>query len=184
MATLVTTEKKTYRGGVLDGTQVVGYISSKNCVVRFTFTTDSGGGQVSWYLDNNYFAGGTTPGLRWYIGTDPSSHVNAGASTTEYHGDVVVESKSGAYTFSGSAHVSLQPNTTYYLWIFPSVSVYGYYNLTEAQKARVTPSGSIGVVYIDNGTTVEACEVYIDNGTSWDRCVPQIDTGTGWAAGG
>ena len=37
-----------------------------------------------------------------------------------------------------------------------------------------------GLVYIDNGSGFEPCEVYIDNGESWDRCVLYIDNGTSW----
>ena len=37
-----------------------------------------------------------------------------------------------------------------------------------------------GVVYIDNGTTLEAYLPYIDNGTSWDLYLAYIDNGTSW----
>lgn len=181
MATIVTTEKKTYGGGVLDGTQVVGYISSKNRVVRFTFTTDAlGASHVSWYLENNYLASSNAPALRWYIGTDPESHANAGASTDVYNGDVTAATSGGTTTLAGSAGMVLLPNKTYYLWIFPSVAAYGYYNLTERQQARVTPTGGAGLVYIDTDGKLEAYQALVDNGTGWDLCVPNIDNGIGW----
>ncbi len=37
-----------------------------------------------------------------------------------------------------------------------------------------------GVVYIDNGTTLEPYLPYIDNGTSWDLYLIYIDDGTNW----
>lgn len=52
-----------------------------------------------------------------------------------------------------------------------------------------TPSGNItlyaiwaalGLIYIDNGSKIEAYQVYIDNGSGWDLYAPHIDNGTGW----
>lgn len=37
-----------------------------------------------------------------------------------------------------------------------------------------------GVVYIDNGTKLEAYLPYIDNGTSWDIYLAYVDNGTSW----
>lgn len=37
-----------------------------------------------------------------------------------------------------------------------------------------------GVVYIDNGTTLEPYLAYIDNGTSWDLYIAYVDDGTSW----
>ena len=37
-----------------------------------------------------------------------------------------------------------------------------------------------GVVYVDNGTSLEPYLVYIDNGTSWDLYIAYIDNGTSW----
>ena len=37
-----------------------------------------------------------------------------------------------------------------------------------------------GVVYIDNGTTLEPYLVYIDNGTDWDLYLAYVDNGTEW----
>lgn len=41
-------------------------------------------------------------------------------------------------------------------------------------------SKSMGVVYIDNGTTIEKYLVYVDNGSSWDQYIPYVDDGSGW----
>lgn len=182
MAEITTTAKQTYTGGTAESSsQIVGYANSMNRVVRFTFKTDAlGSSSVEWYLKDNYFADGTAPGMRWYIGTSATSHTNAGASTTTYSGAVTVTSNSGAYTFSGSANLVLMPNTTYYLWLFPSVTKYGYYNLTEKRQAVVTTSGGAGVVYLDDGSALNAYQVYIDNGSSWDLYLPYVDNGSSW----
>lgn len=37
-----------------------------------------------------------------------------------------------------------------------------------------------GVIYIDNGTTLEPYLVYIDNGSSWDLYIPYVDNGSSW----
>lgn len=184
MTTITTTEKQLYNGGLTTNVQhVVGYYSEKNQVVRYTFTTDANGANfVSWSLLKNYIGGGTAPNLRWYIGIDPSSHINAGISTTTYSGDVAITNSDGAgtYTFSGESDMVLLPNTTYYLWIFPNTTTYGWYNLTELVQATITISGASGIVYIDNGTRFDAYQFYIDNGTNWDLFVPYIDNGTNW----
>ena len=37
-----------------------------------------------------------------------------------------------------------------------------------------------GLIYIDNGFSLEPYEIYIDNGTSWDLYIPYIDNGSNW----
>ena len=44
----------------------------------------------------------------------------------------------------------------------------------------VTVAASSGVIYIDNGSTIEKYQVYVDNGSSWDRYIPYVDDGTKW----
>lgn len=39
-----------------------------------------------------------------------------------------------------------------------------------------------GLVYIDNGTKLEAHHVFIDNGSEWEHYIPYIDNGSGWDA--
>ena len=42
------------------------------------------------------------------------------------------------------------------------------------------PTVQSGLVYIDNGTSLDAYQVFIDNGSSWDQYIPYIDNGSGW----
>ena len=37
-----------------------------------------------------------------------------------------------------------------------------------------------GVIYIDNGTTLEPYLAYIDNGTDWELYLVYVDDGTDW----
>lgn len=182
MAIIISSEKTNYTGGSIeDSSHIVGYADSKNRVVRYTFKTDSyGASSVSWYLKKNYLVTSSAPSLRWYIGTNATSHVNAGVSTTEYSGDVTVTNNQGTYEFSGEADIVLMPNTTYYLWIFPNTTSFRYYNTTELIQAEITSSGSAGLIYIDNGNSFDAYQVYIDNGYSWDLYIPYIDNGSDW----
>lgn len=39
---------------------------------------------------------------------------------------------------------------------------------------------SSALVYIDNGSSFDACEIWIDNGTGWDQYVAYIDNGSSW----
>lgn len=39
---------------------------------------------------------------------------------------------------------------------------------------------AMGLIYIDNGTTLEPYQVYIDNGTGWEQHIPHIDNGSSW----
>ncbi len=41
--------------------------------------------------------------------------------------------------------------------------------------------GAKGLIYIDNGSSIDAYQVYIDNGTSWDLYAPYIDSGSAWS---
>lgn len=179
MATITTGVSQVYEGTSATSMKVVGYNNKKNCVARYSFKTDAvGASKVSWEIGGNSLGGGTRPALRWYITTSASSHINAGASTTAYHGTVTVKNVQGYDVFSGSADVTLLPNTTYYLWIFPNTTTYGFYYLGEPDKATVTTSGGAGLVYIDNGGKFEAYQCYIDNGTKFELYMPYIDNGS------
>lgn len=43
-----------------------------------------------------------------------------------------------------------------------------------------TTTKQLGLVYIDNGTTLEAYLIYIDNGSFWEQYAPYIDNGSSW----
>lgn len=60
---------------------------------------------------------------------------------------------------------------------------------TSGTTGSYTPTGAVtlyaiwaakGLIYIDNGSSMDAYQVYIDNGTSWDLYAPHIDNGSSW----
>lgn len=180
MATITSSTAKMYDGTSTSSIYGVGINDGRNRVARYTFVTDaSGASSVSWALANNYDSGfGTMPPLRWYIGKSSTSHIDAGAGTTTYSGNVTATLSGGAYTFSGSADIVLLPNTTYYLWIFPNTTTYGFYNLSSGEKATLETEGAAGLVYIDSGSGFQPYQVYIDNGSKFELYMPYIDNGS------
>lgn len=82
----------------------------------------------------------------------------------------------GVYIGTGSASILLQPNTTYYVWVFPGSTTYGWWYWCNTMT--LTTSGGAGLVYIDNGSSMVAAIPYIDNGSSWVQAMPYIDNGS------
>lgn len=77
---------------------------------------------------------------------------------------------------------ALKPSTTYYLilWGAGDTGVEIRQVNSEWGDHSVSMGYNTGLVYIDNGSGLEAYQAYIDNGTGWDLCIPHIDNGTGW----
>lgn len=127
---------------------VVGYESTYNRVARYSFVSPaSGATQVSLSFTGMTFVDGTQKPLRFYIGTSDSDHSNAGSGST-YTGEM---SYSGS-TWSGSASILLQPATTYYLWIFPSTTTYGYWYWNTGSASMSTNGGLKTTISAGNGT--------------------------------
>lgn len=157
MATTITTGKPAcYAGGTSGASYVVGYESKQNRVVRYTFTTDSGGASNVSVLIPNYSksddTGSSTAPLRWYIGSSSTDHANAGADST-YNGTLTMTASGGYYNFSGTASVVLTPNTTYYLWIFPGSTTYGWWWVASGGTATITVNtAAMSSMSVGNGT--------------------------------
>lgn len=127
---------------------VVGYEGTYNRVARYSFTSPaSGASEVSISFTGMTFVDGTQKPLRFYIGTNNSDHANAGAGST-YTGEM---SYSGN-TWSGSASILLQPATTYYLWIFPSTTTYGYWYWNTGSASMSTNGGLKTTISAGDGT--------------------------------
>lgn len=94
-----------------------------------------------------------------------------------------VSLESGYYAFRFTTDITgLESGGIYYLVLNPYKS-----NVEVASVSDADPKHSIklsyidgGLVYIDNGSTLEAYSVYIDNGSSWDLYIPYIDNGSSW----
>jgi hypothetical protein len=143
MATIKLTNATYYRNGVSGATSVVGYESSYNRVVRYNLTPpDTGASRVALKFTDISQGNGTMPTtLRFYIGTDPNSHANAGAGYT-YTGTLTRETILGLYTFIGSADVIINPNTNYYVWVFPSTTTFGWLAWPKDTGTADTSGGS------------------------------------------
>lgn len=162
MATIKLTNATYYRNGVSGATSVVGYESTYNRVVRYNLTPpDTGASRVALKFTGISQGNGTMPTtLRFYIGTDPNSHANAGSGYT-YTGTLTRETILGLYTFSGSADVIINPNTTYYVWVFPSTTTFGWLawpgdtgTAETSGGSYSTPTLSVKSVVMENPITI------------------------------
>lgn len=145
-----------YSGGSSGASAAVGYANSKNRVARYTFTSPaSGASHVDVVFLDPYLGGGSYPNLRFFIGTDPDSHANAGAGST-YTGDLTFSIET-VFTYKGSADIMLLPNTAYYLWVFPADTTYGWWHWNgNAGKASMEVTGAaISVITGAGGTLSE-----------------------------
>jgi hypothetical protein len=187
--TLDSQEAIFYRNGVSGVSRIVGsdrYNGSvATRVARYVFDTPVEGASkvsITFYSSGLWTEDGvasTHIPIRFFVGTDQDSHIDAD-STYEYTGELTLGSD--YTTFTGEANVVLLPNTTYYLWFFPgedqSFGCYQWYR--ENYTSELVISGAGGVVYIDNGSSLEMYQCYVDNGTDWDLYIPYIDNGTNW----
>lgn len=155
MAEITLTNPIFYAGGkaVSGASYVVGYESSRNRVVRYTmYSPSNGASNVSLSFTGNWKGNGTIPGtLYFYIGTSENSHANAGASS-ERTGTLAKES--GTYNYSGSADIILLPDTTYYVWVFPASTNFGWvqWGVNNGDAVATTSGGAASSFTVSNGT--------------------------------
>lgn len=160
MANIVLSSPEFFAGGTGGASKVVGYESGKNRVARYSFTAPSTGAtSVSLEFTGMWYGAGTQPKtLRFYIGTNASSHVNAGAGST-YTG--VLNINTNGYTgYLGSANINLMPSGTYYLFVFPDSTTFGWYNW--GGTATMTSGGAYGASTITSAgalTLGNSCNV-------------------------
>lgn len=177
MATITLSSPTYYKAGTSGVSAVVGYESSSNRIARYSFTAPSTGASSVSITTGNCSTGGgsTTSVIRFYITTSSTSHTNAG-SGSDYTGSLTMSLSNGVYIGTGSASILLLPNTTYYVWVFPGSTTYGWWYWCSTMT--LTTSGGAGLVYIDNGSSMVAAIPYIDNGSSWVQAMPYIDNGS------
>ena len=170
-----------YYGGQLSDTRLVGNDwyngAAVNRVVRYTVIPSAeGASRISLFFNvSKDMAAGSVIPLRFYIGTDPNSHINAW-DTSEYDGELI---RNDDGCFTAELSTLLIPGTTYYLFVFPANKVYGMYNWYRyGNSVGLTMElfGGAGLVYIDS----VAYQCYIDNGSNWDLVMPYIDNGVSW----
>lgn len=141
MATITLSDVKYFRSGAVYLLAQIGNAWSGGAIpttARYSFIAPSAGAtSVSFSMTGWYLSAGSLIALRFFIGTDPNSHIDAD-STYEYTGDLTIDS-----TISGSADILLLPGQTYYLWVFPANQDYGLYSC-EAAVASIETSGAAG----------------------------------------
>ena len=162
MATIKLTNATWYRNGVGGATCVVGVESTLNRVVRYDLTPPTtGANRVTVKFTDVAKGNGTVPTtLRFYIGTDPNSHANAGAGSS-YTGTLTSTYAYGLYTFSGSADVIINPNTTYYVWVFPATTTYGWLEWPGDNGTAETSGGSFSVPTLSSNRVVMGSPITI-----------------------
>jgi len=154
---LSTNDRVYYKNGKSGASAVVGYESSSRRVCRIKFTAPSTGAtgvNITWYTAGR--GNGSHIPIKFYIGTDPGSHANAGY---DYAATGTLAVGEDWMTFTGSANILLLPNQTYYLWIFPGEDTFGWYTAyrTNYTSTLVTsgaamsgisgPAGTLGAVH-------------------------------------
>ena len=148
MANIVLTDQIFYKNGQGGVSGVVGYESKSNRVVRYTLQSPpSGASGIDLNFTGNYWTeyGVLPETLFFYIGKDPESHANAGK---DFEKTGVLERKAKTYDYSGSAEILLMPNTTYYVWVFPASTVFGwlYWSKSIGDATVETTGGAVSVV--------------------------------------
>lgn len=122
MANITLTSPQFYKNGVSGVSAVVGYESQSNRVVRYSLRTDSlGASHVDLAFSGVSKGGGAVPRLRFYIGTDPDSHADAGSAAVHTAPLTATDSQ-----YTGGADILLLPETDYYVWVFPATQSFGW----------------------------------------------------------
>ena len=147
MATIFLSKPLFYKNGESGFSSVIGFEGKTRRVVRYAIESPFMGANK---IDITLYTGGKGAGshipLRFFIGTDPESHANAG-SEYEYTGELIMGSDNR--TFTGSADYILIPSTTYYLWIFPAEDTLGWYWGTRANYTSVLTTYGSATSIID-----------------------------------
>lgn len=155
MATIFLNESLFYRNGVSGASRIVGNDTGSKAgrrVCRYSFTAPETGAsseELAFHIAG--VSDGTAISVRFYIGTDPDSHTNAGLESA-YTGELTL---SGDWLmFTGQAEVLLLPGQTYYLWVFPGSDTFGYYAWGRTNYvSTITTSGAATTgVFGENGT--------------------------------
>lgn len=143
-----------YNNGTPGASAVVGVSDRLPRNVRYTFTAPATGASgVSLRFQGSAGSGTTPDRLRFAFTTDPTAYAAANWNT---QGNGVITRISGGYAYEGSASVLLLPGLTYYLFIWPDTSTFGWvrwytadgYSTLEttggAYSSLAVPSGTLG----------------------------------------
>jgi len=108
---------------------------------------------------------------------------NVGASyTAESNATLYIKADSSTVTNNVDLPTATKTGYKFLGWATSPTAIGG-------TTGSYTPTGNVtlyaiweaqGLVYIDNGTTLEPYSIWIDNGTSWDQYMAYVDNGTSW----
>ena len=157
-----------------DGSALVG---------RFAFTTGAtGASELSWASSTLNPRESTTwsqsehaYSFRWAVTASDTEHigrVSAGigwATGADGWGTQNLHMDSG-----GAKSVQLLPNTTYYLWIFPSASSYNHWLITSVSVTLAGSYGSPAVPTASSGFFGSAIGITLSGATSLARCTVTV----------
>ena len=172
-----------YRGGVSGVSAVAGNDWENNAVIRrvarYTIQAPStGASKVSLSFVANAFGNGSYIKLRFFIGTNPDSHANAGADAA-YTGEFALDT---AYLkFTATSDVRLLPNATYYLWIFPASDTYGWYYWPKGVNSEMNAEGAAGAVQICIDGEMKTAIPRIYSGGEWKYPSPRVFENGAWS---
>lgn len=164
-----------YKNGNAGASRVVGYESQANRVARYSFVTPAeGGSHVDIVYYSNGLGGGSKIPVRFFIGTDPNSHANAGAGSS-HTGELTLGSDGETFTWSGD--LLLLPNTTYYIWFFPGSTAYGYYSWYGSGTSTLTTSGGAGLAKVKQSGELVSYQFYAKKGGAVNIYLPYVRVG-------
>ena len=191
--TLQATDCARYENGVAysDQSPLAGLHSNgTNRVVRYTFKTPSSGASSYSVLLTGCSNHNGTPVLRYYLTTFSTSHAQAN-STSAYDGTLTRRASTSGYGqyeyYAESVDKQLEPDTTYYLYVFAgSTSVGTAFLPCDNQQystdlASITVQGSYANtwVYTSSGWKLGTPWVYTANG--WVQAFrTHVYNGSGW----
>ena len=180
MGNTVRANWSTYSAGSEVDSPMVGYEGGRNRVMRYMFETENNGASHIYIELTNidFYGGSIKQDINWYIGTDADSHKNAGVGSVSM-GTVVFNSDYSVAEVD--ADVLLLPNTTYYFWLFPSVSTYSCYEFSRADTDdTLNTSGGAGLVYIKRGSEVKRYQAYVKRSSGWKLLLPHKKNVSAW----
>lgn len=175
-----------YRNGKSGVTRLVGNdegSASGRRIVRYEFAAPDIGASLEKITIYSVGLGdGNHVPLRFYIGTDPEDHANAGGGS-DYTGELTLGND--LMTFTAECRVILLPGKTYYLWIFPASDDFGYYWWPTSDDGHVLElsGGACVVPVVKNGETENRLLAVAKGGKLW-LCMPvAVIGGKPWIVG-
>ena len=182
MAVIELTDALFYRNGVSGVTRIVGNETGTKegrRVCRYSFTAPETGAsseELSFHIGG--VSDGTAIPVRFYIGTDPESHANAGAESA-YTGELIPSGN--GLMFTGQAEVLLLPGQTYYLWVFPGSDTFGYYAWGRTNYvSTLEAEGAACVAYVRKVGSLYLALMYVVRGGAWWLCAGYVVKNGAW----